>query len=40
MALGKREGLNPDRLRYEIIFAATGTVAHDNAEKAAEFIIG
>lgn len=40
VALQKWERLNPDRLKYEIIFAGGGTVAHDQMLKAHLFIEG
>ncbi len=38
MALRQWENLNPDRLQYEIIFTATGTVAVDQTQRVRKFI--
>jgi len=40
LALRKWEDLNPDRLRYEMIFTATETVAYDQMADARAFIQG
>ena len=38
MALRKWEELNPDRLRYEMIFATTDTVTTDDLKRVREFV--
>lgn len=40
MALRKWEDLDPDRLRYEMIFTEGETVAHDTMDTARSFVQG
>jgi hypothetical protein len=40
VALRKWEGLDPDRLRYEMIFTDTDTVPHDRMDTARAFVQG
>ena len=40
IAVRKWEKLNPDRLRYEMIFASTDAIAHDQLQNVREFIAG
>ena len=37
MALRKWEDLNPDRLKYQVIFTATDTVTADQMREARKF---
>ena len=38
MALRRWENLNPDRLRYQMLFTATDTVSADQMQEAPRFI--
>ncbi|HEY4723777.1 MAG TPA: restriction endonuclease subunit R, partial [Anaerolineae bacterium] len=40
VAMQKWSGLNPDRLKYEMIFTATDTLAHNQTQPARNFVAG
>jgi hypothetical protein len=40
VALKRWENLNPDRLRYEVVFARAEALGHDQVEKALKFVEG